>query len=165
MNLNDSPFDAADLSEEMLLKMIGQMLQLTDPIPQDAVQTAELFGDLHNLDAELANLTFDSYADAAAVVVRAGADGRRVIVCESAEIRIDVELIDDGDVAIGQIDPGQGAVVVAEGLNGQLTTTCDQRGRFQMSLPAGIVRFCVRHGDASVVTPWISRRAPQADER
>ena len=165
MNPNNSPIEPTEMPDETLLKLIGQMVQCVDPIPPDAVRTAELFGDLHDLDAELANLTFDSYAEAAAVVVRAGADGRRVIVCESVGIRIDVELIDDGDVAIGQIDPGAGAEVVAEGLNSRRTTTCDQRGRFQMSLPAGIVRFGVRYGAASVVTPWISRRAPQADER
>jgi hypothetical protein len=151
---------SSGFSDDELVVLVARMLTFDDVVPQDAVRTAELLGELGSVDAELANLTFDSLTEAAALVVRADESGRRVVVFETGSVRIDVELVAgvDDEQVIGQIEPvGAGASVVAEGVHEQRSTTCDARGRFRMPLPPGMVRFRVDTGSAEVVTPWLSR--------
>lgn len=71
--------------------------------------------------------------------------------------RVDVELLDDGGVVLGQLDPGGPAEVVLETEAGARTTGADDRGRFCFESARGPLRLRVSPHDGPVVlTPWLT---------
>ena len=63
-------------SDDELMAALGRALQQQDPVPDDVVEAAKATFAWRTIDAELAALTFDSVADADALVgVRSGGGG------------------------------------------------------------------------------------------
>jgi hypothetical protein len=155
--MRDDPSD--DRLEDRLRRLAAQR----EPVPPELVQAAvDAFG-WRDIDADLAQLVFDSLASADdAALVRSG-PGRRLVTFEAGDLTVDLEVTGSGGErsVMGQIAPPQAAGVDIRRQQGTVTVTADELGRFQAGpLPAGPVSVRVRPAGAppgqAVVTDWVS---------
>ncbi|WNM32023.1 hypothetical protein RKE30_17195 [Streptomyces sp. Li-HN-5-11] len=143
----DSP-DAELLEEEL-----RRAAAVLDPVPDDLRQLALDAYALHDLDARIAELTFDSLADAAPV--RGAADVPRMLTFRAGELTVDVEVTGEG--LLGQVLPPQPArVEVLSGPRPGARLTADDLGRFAGGAPPrGPFALRLRAGAEVVVTEWL----------
>jgi hypothetical protein len=146
--MDDEEFGGAVLEEEL-----RQAAVVLDPVPPQLRQLAVDAFALHDLDARVAELTFDSLVDA--VPVRGATDVPRMLTFSAGEVTVDVEVTGEG--LMGQVLPPQPARI--EVLGGPRTTvplTADDMGRFSGDVrPAGPFALRVLAGGETVVTEWL----------
>ena len=134
-----------------------------EPVPAELVQAAlDAFG-WRDIDAELAELVYDSLADADEASLVRGSPGQRLVSFAVGGVTIDVEVTSAGPgrAVMGQIAPPQRAVVDIRGRRETVTVEADELGRFQSgSIPPGPASLRLRPppgGDGpAIVTDWIS---------
>ncbi|MEU6405157.1 hypothetical protein [Streptomyces sp. NPDC046985] len=141
-------FDDAALEEEL-----RQAAAVLDPVPAALRRLALDAYALHDLDAEIAELTFDSLLDA--LPVRGAADVPRMLTFQAGDLTVDVELGEDG--LLGQLMPPRPArVEVLRGPRPDSCLTADDLGRFTAPAPpAGPFALRLRTDGAVVVTEWL----------
>lgn len=158
MNGDDNRFpepDADDgaFADTLLEEELRQAAAVLDPVPAELLQTALDAFALHDLEARLAELTFDSLVDA--LPVRGVMDPPRMLTFRAGEVSVDVEVTPDG--LIGQVLPPQSARI--EVLGGPQTArpvTADTLGRFTSDIPpAGPFALRLRTGAEVIVTEWL----------
>ncbi|MGW1544300.1 hypothetical protein ACWCPM_29385 [Streptomyces sp. NPDC002309] len=146
----DDEFDCGPLEEE--LRGAAAVL---DPVPAELRRIAVEAFALHDMDARLAELTFDSLVDA--IPVRGVTDAPRMLTFRSGELTVDVEVTAEG--LMGQLLPPQPARI--EVLGGPQPTapdtlTADAMGRFTGDVaPSGPFALRLRAGGEVVVTEWL----------
>ncbi|MFI9168982.1 hypothetical protein [Streptomyces lincolnensis] len=140
---------AVDLLEEELRRAAG----ILDPVPPALRQLAVEAYALHDLDARLAELTFDSLVDA--IPVRGATDVSRMLTFHTGDVTVDVEVTSQG--LIGQVLPPQPAgIEVLGGPQPGTTLVADAMGRFTSDVtPAGPFALRLRTGGQVVVTEWL----------
>ncbi|MFJ4466405.1 hypothetical protein ACIP2X_02690 [Streptomyces sp. NPDC089424] len=149
-DLNDDEFDCGSLEEE--LRGAAAVL---DPVPAELRRIAVEAFALHDMDARLAELTFDSLVDA--IPVRGVTDAPRMLTFRSGDLTVDVEVTSHG--LMGQVLPPQPARI--EVLGGPQpaapdTLTADAMGRFAGDVPpSGPFALRLRAGEDVVVTEWL----------
>ena len=147
------PLDAA-------LRALGEALQVADGPPDQVISQAKAIFTWRTIDAELAELTFDSSVDGELAGVR-GSQAARNLTFETAAVVIDAEISPAGggfDV-VGSLMPAADATFAYQRPDGdEVAVTVDDLGRFRLDgLTAGNLRFVVRAGDgARVVTDWFA---------
>ncbi|MEV5310976.1 hypothetical protein [Streptomyces sp. NPDC052610] len=147
--------DEAELGSGVLEEELRQAAAVLDPVPAELRRVAVDAFSLHDLDARLAELTFDSLVDA--VPVRGATDVPRMLTFRTGELSVDVEVTAHG--LIGQVLPPQPARI--EVLGGPHpaapdTLTADTMGRFTSDVPpAGPFALRLRTGGEVVVTEWL----------
>ena len=137
--------------DDRLLAVVGEVLAEDEPISAamaSAVE-AEAFA-MRRIDAELAELLFDTAADAATAV---RGDGSRSLSFAAAGRELDVELQPDATL-VGRVSPADVPVMV-EGPAGTVAVAPDQLGRFTAATPPTRLRFLLGAPPADVVTPWV----------
>ncbi|MYX43709.1 hypothetical protein GTW59_21985 [Streptomyces sp. SID89] len=141
-------FDDAVLEEEL-----RQAAAVLDPVPAHLCQLAVEAYALHDLDARVAELTFDSLLDAAPV--RGALESPRMLTFQAGELTVDVEVTGDG--LLGQLLPPQPAAIeVLHGLRPSARLTADDLGRFAGDAPpTGPFALRLRTGADTVVTEWL----------
>jgi hypothetical protein len=126
---------------------------LFDPVPAELVRDAIVAYTLRAVDAELAELTFDSAHSAQPV--RAG-EPSRVLTFTTSALAIEVEII--GGRLVGQLLPAQRAQVDVRRADRTITVAADELGRFTAG-PFRTGPFSLRcRLDPDVVTDWVSIR-------
>jgi hypothetical protein len=160
--------DAADDSAlEQELRRVAARL---DPVPPEVVQAAIGAFSWRDIDAELAELVFDSLLDADQATLVRGSPAQRLVSFKTPELTVDVEVATtaSGRDVMGQISPPQRATVEIRHGAGVVTTDADELGRFRAaSLQAGPMSMRLRPAGASqrpagasqrpaVVTDWLS---------
>ncbi len=149
---------AEDLAEDLaegLLDELRQAAAILDPVPAELRRSAVEAYALRDLDARLAELTFDSLVDA--IPVRGVTDAPRMLTFRSGDVTVDVEVTGQG--LLGQVLPPQSASI--EVLSGRpaaspTTLTADDLGRFTSDAPpAGPFALRLRTGGQLVVTEWL----------
>ncbi|MFF8175742.1 hypothetical protein [Streptomyces chartreusis] len=144
----DDGFDIELLEEEL-----RQAASILDPVPAQLCQLAVEAFALHDLDARIAELTFDSVEDA--IPVRGATDVPRMLTFRAGEVTVDVEVTAQG--LMGQVLPPQQARI--EVLGGPQTATpveADAMGRFASDAPpSGPFALRLRTGGEVVVTEWL----------
>ena len=153
-----APDDHALEDDDQLLAALGRSLDALDPAPADALAVARTAIELGRADDELAELLFDSLADEPELAMRhEGVVEARALGFVARGYRLDVELLEDGGVVLGQLDPAGPAQVDLETLNGARQTPADDLGRFRFNSARGLLRLRVTTATADVVlTPWIT---------
>ncbi|MEV2213298.1 hypothetical protein AB0H86_17900 [Streptomyces sp. NPDC050997] len=138
-----------DLLEEELRRAAG----ILDPVPPALRQLAVEAYALHDLDAQLAELTFDSLTDA--IPVRGATDVPRMLTFHSGDVTLDVEVTAQG--LMGQVlPPRSGTVEVLNGPQPGVPLLADDMGRFASdTTPAGPFALRLRTGGQVVVTQWL----------
>ncbi|MEU7473456.1 hypothetical protein AB0A94_33900 [Streptomyces sp. NPDC044984] len=151
--MTDDAGSDADFDDGLLEEELRQAAAVLDPLPPALLQIAVDAYALHDLDARVAELTFDSLVDA--IPVRGATDVPRMLTFTAGEVTLDVEVTAEG--LMGQVLPPRPARV--EVLGGPQTTvplTTDDLGRFTTATPpSGPFALRLRTDDDVVVTEWL----------
>ncbi|MFS4097571.1 hypothetical protein [Streptomyces sp. AF1A] len=145
--------DGAEAADALLEEELREAAAVLDPVPESLRQLAVDAYALYDLDARIAELTFDSLVDA--VPVRGVVDPPRMLTFRAGRVTVDVEVTEEG--MIGQVLPPQSARI--EVLGGPQTArpvAVDTLGRFTSdSPPAGPFALRLRTGAEVIVTEWL----------
>jgi hypothetical protein len=151
----------SDDEDERLLGELRRLAARLDPVPSQVVDAANGSLTWRNLDAELAELAFDSAElDASMAGVRGGGDARLLTFAASVTLEVEVaELARGRRRLLGRVVPAQPVGVEIRHPGGVLAADADQRGMFMVEgVPAGPVSLrcrLVEHPDQAVVeTAW-----------
>jgi hypothetical protein len=144
--------------DERLMAALREAMRAREVVPASFIQTGKNAYAWHNIDAELAQLTYDSASDLGlAAAVRSETASIRALTFTSAHLSIEVEVTEDS--LVGQIIPAREGTIEAQDRAGTNTTTpVDEIGCFAVSpIPASPFRLRCRTDDGTdVVTGWIT---------
>jgi len=145
--------DRLGLEEEL-----RRAAELLDPVPEHLVRQAVSAYAWHTVDAELAELTFDSLAPEHAAAVR-GPGAPRLLTFEAATVTVEIEITECGDARrlTGRISPPRPAGVELCHPDRRLTVPTDELGRFSCDgLRPGPLGLRCRTAEQTVVTDWVA---------
>ncbi|MFC7818858.1 MULTISPECIES: hypothetical protein [unclassified Streptomyces] len=150
---HDEAFGNDELGTDLLEEELRQAAAILDPVPAELRRIAVDAFALHDLDARVAELTFDSLVDA--VPVRGATEPPRMLTFRADDVTVDVEVTEDG--LIGQLlPPGPADVEVLSGPRAHALLTADDLGRFTGGAPpTGPFALRLRTGADVVVTEWL----------
>jgi hypothetical protein len=143
--------------DEELLAALGEALRAREAVPGWFVETGKNAYAWHNIDAELAQLTYDSSRDQDAVaVVRSEAASIRALTFTSARLSIELEVAEGS--LVGQIIPPRAGTLEVHTTAGVTSSPVDEIGCFAVDpIPANPFRLRCRTQDgADVLTGWIT---------
>lgn len=148
-------FDSGEFDDGLLEEELRQAAAILDPVPAELRRLAIEAYVLHDLDARLAELTFDSLVDA--IPIRGATDVPRMLTFVAGDLTVDVEVTAEG--LMGQVLPPQPAgIEVLSGPQALTPTilTADGMGRFTSDVPpTGPFALRLRAGGEVVVTEWL----------
>ncbi len=142
--------DGLDMSDDQLLAELRTAIEQNDPPPERLSTIAKAALTWRTIDAELAELAFDSTRDLAGVRDQTL---QRQITFETADLEIEIMVVDTASRRlVGQLVPAVEAMVVLiagdDGEPERFTTTADHLGRFGFDdVPTGPVGFAVLDAD------------------
>jgi hypothetical protein len=153
---------------DTLLVELGGLLDRIDPVPPELIDQARQIFCWRSIDAELADLSFDSLLDQdLALAVRSG-DGSilgprmlgfgALVDGEDLSIEIEVSATDGQCTMIGQLEPAGATTIGVQARDGEvIEVPVDGVGRFSVRpVPSGPVRLRVEHAGRVVQTTWVS---------
>jgi hypothetical protein len=140
--------------DDQLLAVLTHVIDETDPVPADALATA-MAADLSGLDAELAELVFDSLLDQGGTTMRDDPGDVRSLTFTSGDRTIEVDLADGG--LVGRVSPAEDTPVELEQGATRVPLAVDDLGRFRAVVRPGPLRLRVGGAAGAVATPWITR--------
>lgn len=144
-----------ELAEHLdVLRLLGDGLDQVEPIPAHLLELAYNARDMAAVEAELAELVFDSLA--AAQPMRSGQEMEaRFLSFANENITVDLSLLADGRTIVGEISPATAGEVLLE-VAGEppLPVAVDEIGRF--IAVSDHVTFRLRVAGL-LVTQWITR--------
>jgi len=144
--------------DEELLAALRQALAERQAVPPEFVEAAKNAFAWHNIDAELAELTYDSSRDAEhAPSTRAETASIRALTFTSAHLTIELEVT--GDALVGQVVPVQAGTIEVQVQSGPATAfPADEIGCFSIApIPDGPFRlYCRTAAGVDAVTGWVT---------
>jgi hypothetical protein len=143
--------------DEELLAALGEAVKARQAVPEWFVETGKNAYAWHNIDAELAQLTYDSDGDrGVAAAVRSEAASIRALTFTSARLSIALGVASDS--LMGQIIPAQPGTLEVHTTGGVTSSPVDEIGCFAVApIPASPFRLRCRTEDgADVLTGWIT---------
>ena len=145
------------MHDEQLLELLREAMKARQAVPAHFVETAKNAYAWHNIDAELAQLTYDSQADTEPLAfVRSETASIRSLTFTSAHLSLELEV--GKDSLLGQVIPPQAGTLETYTKAGLTTSPVDESGYFAVEpIPASPFRLRFRTADgADVVTGWIT---------
>jgi hypothetical protein len=155
--------DSEDPETMHLEGILRELVARVDPLPPELVRHADEAFALSTLDEELAELVWDSWADAAALT--RGPDNIRIIAFETAPtgVRIDLDVIPGptGFELTGEVSPpGAGELRVLYRA-GTVARRVDDRGRFDADIPSvASIKLWYRPDAATSAVPIVTHWVP-----
>ena len=143
--------------DEQLMAALREAIRARQAVPDWFIQTGKSAYTWHNIDAELAQLTYDSYSDQdAAAIVRSEAASIRALTFTSTHLSIELEVT--AGSLLGQIIPPRSGTIEVHTKTGVTSSPVDEIGCFSLApIPAGPFRLRCRTTDgADVLTGWIT---------
>lgn len=150
-----------DEADVRLLAALRQVAGTADPVPVAVVRAARESLTWRSIDAELAELAYDSLLDDALLVGTRSDATPRSLTFEAADLVVEVEVVDAGAQRrlLGQVVPPGPADIQVRHSGGMIRVPADEVGRFSAAgVAAGPVSLrclVVGHEDAAVETPWV----------
>ena len=148
----------ADWNDEELVAALRHALAARRAVPPEFVAAGKSAFAWHNIDAELAELTYDSVRDAEpAAATRAEAASIRALTFTSARLTIELEVTEDS--LVGQIVPVQAATIEVQARAGApVPVAADEIGCFVIRpIPSRPFRLdCRTTGGTDALTGWIT---------
>jgi hypothetical protein len=146
--------------EEQLLGELRALGKVADPLPSEVSFAAKGSLAWRRIDADLAELTFDSLLEDAALAGVRGGDSVRLVTFEAGDVSVEVEITEAGDRRrlIGQLVPPQVARVEVRTTDGHHDVDADEVGRFAVDrlLPGPASLRCRLTSSGRVVeTGWV----------
>ena len=143
--------------DEQLLAALREAVRAREAVPAEFVTTGKNAFAWHNIDAELAQLTYDSSRDAGyELSLRAEAASIRALTFTSAHLTIELEVTQES--LVGQIIPAQaGMITVQPADGGETAVPADEIGCFSIRpVPPGQFRLhCRTAAGVETLTGWI----------
>jgi hypothetical protein len=156
----------APTGSDALIGELRGLLSRLDPVPPRLLDEVRRAFCWRTVDAELAELSFDSLVDQEALAVRTGDTALEprmlgfgaVVDGEDLAIEVEVTATPGGTCLMGQLWPAVAGTVDVQTVGGGSTAVdVDELGRFLVDpVPAGPVRLSVRFGTRLVQTTWVS---------
>jgi len=151
--------------DEELLAALGEALRARREVPEWFVETGKNAYAWHNIDAELAQLTYDSLDDSLgdspgdrerAAAVRSEAASIRALTFTSTGLSIELE-VGEGSL-LGQIIPARAGTLEVHTTAGVASSPVDEIGCFAVTpIPTSPFRLRCRTEDGTdVLTGWIT---------
>ncbi len=146
--------------DEQLLAALRESMRARQAVPDEFVEMGKSAYTWHNIDAELAQLTYDSGREQdrdVAASVRSETALIRALTFTSAHLSLELEVTETS--LLGQIIPPRAGTVETQTRAGATTTTpVDEIGCFAVDpIPASPFRLRCRITDgADVLTGWIT---------
>jgi hypothetical protein len=143
--------------DEELLAALGEAMKARQAVPEWFVETGKNAYAWHNVDVELAQLTYDSLVDREqAAAVRSEAASIRALTFTSAHLSIELE-VTDGRL-LGQVIAPRAGTLETHTTAGITTWPVDEIGCFVLDpKPASPFRLRFRAVDGTdVLTGWIT---------
>lgn len=149
-----SEFESAE--EEKLIAALRKGLGDSDPVPRDVIEFAKAAYTWRDIDAELAELEFDSIDEDIPSGVRSSATAR-MISFQAGQWMIDIEYTEAFGRLIGAISPRARYTVEVRTAGTSFTTESDDSGRFEAEgVSPGPASLVLRFPDGQVVkTQWV----------
>jgi hypothetical protein len=145
-----------DWNDEQLLAALREARKARQAVPSWFIETGKNAFAWHNIDAELAQLTYDSQGGRRApAATRSETASIRALTFTSVRLRVEVEVAED--TVMGQVIPSQGGILEIQTKAGIRTTDVDEVGCFAIEpIPETSFRLRYRAPDgADVLTGWI----------
>jgi hypothetical protein len=143
--------------DEQLLEALREAIRAWQAVPSWFVTTGKNAYAWHNIDAELAQLTYDSQADAEQLaLVRSETASIRALTFTSAHLSLELEV--GTDALFVQVMPPQAGNLEIHTKTGTTTSPGDESGYFAVE-PIPDSPFRLRFhttGGTDVVTGWIT---------
>jgi len=145
--------------DDELLGALGEAMRARQAVPQWFVETGKNAYAWHNIDAELAQLTYDSEGDFSrghVAAMRSEAASIRALTFTSPRLSIELEVTEIS--LVGQIIPPQAGTLEVHTTAGVTSSPVDAIGCFVVTpIPASPFRLRCRTEDgADVLTGWIT---------
>jgi hypothetical protein len=143
--------------DEQLMAALGEALTARQAVPEWFVETGKSAYAWHNIDAELAQLTYDSSRDTErAAVLRSENASIRALTFASSHLRLELEV--SGSSLLGQVIPPQAGTLETHTRAGVTTSQLDEIGCFAVDpIPDSPFRLRCRMADGTdVLTGWIT---------
>jgi hypothetical protein len=143
--------------DDALTDALGEAVRAREAVPAWFVEIGKGAYAWHNIDAELAQLTYDSDRDQRmAAVTRSETASIRALTFTSARLSIEFEVSEDS--LLGQVAPPQTGTLEIHTTTGISTTTVDEIGIFAVEpIPSGSFRLRYRTpAGVDVITGWIT---------
>jgi hypothetical protein len=144
--------------DERLLAALSEAIKARQAVPSWFVETGKNAFAWHNIDAELAQLTYDSYEDRSEVAaMRAETASIRALTFTSDHLSVDLEVTEHS--LLGQIIPPRTGGLEIHTRAGQISSVeVDEIGRFAVDpIPDSPFRLRCRAADGTdVLTGWIT---------
>jgi len=146
------------LDDDQLLAALRRAIGARRAVPPEYVQAAKDAFAWHDIDAELAQLTYDSvHSPDLAAQMRAEDASIRALTFTSPRVTIELEVT--GDALLGQVVPTQVATIEIQSQAGVgAVVSSDEIGCFSISpVPRGTFRLrCLANGGIDVRTGWVT---------
>ena len=147
--------------DDRLAAELAAAERLADPVPAHLVTAAIGGYHLRTMDAELAELVFDSATDAAAQLVR-GAATRQLLSFRAGDVTIELEIVRSADSLhlVGQLLPPRATPIDIRTPGASSTVSSDRLGRFTATI-SPVFPFHLRlpspgEGDRPIATAWVA---------
>jgi hypothetical protein len=143
-------------SDEALVAELGDALRAEREVPARFVEIGKAAFAWHTVDAELAELTFDSATDPGALAgVRSEPAAVRAMTFSASRVTIELEVAEDA--LLGQLVPATAGEIEVQLRDGSANSvSVDEVGWFMIRpRPAGLFRLRVRTVDGDEIrTQW-----------
>jgi hypothetical protein len=146
-----------DGDDDQLLAALGEAMRARQAVPDWFIETGKNAYAWHNIDAELAQLTYDSSRDMErAAVTRSEAASIRALTFTSPRLSLELEFTENS--LLGQIIPARAGTLETHTKTGVTTSPVDEIGCFVVEpVPASPFRLRCRTDDGiDVLTGWIT---------
>lgn len=148
--------DNMNQEDRQLISQLRDSLGQADPVPSDVTDFAKAAFTWRSIDAELAEMAYDSSTEDLPAGVRSTATAR-MLTFEVGRWTIDVEYNEATRRLIGHVDPGQRLAIELHFAGGAVGIYSDAHGRFDFDdvLPGPISLVIRTSGDLEVIkTEW-----------
>jgi hypothetical protein len=144
--------------DDQLLAALKEALRVRRTVPPEFVEAGQNAYAWHNIDADLARLTYDSTRDLDAVPsMRSEPASIRALTFTSTYLTIELEVGEDS--LLGQVIPGEQGTIEIQTRTGAIATIpVDELGAFRIHpIPAHPFRLnCHTAAGTDVLTGWIT---------
>lgn len=152
------PIDRPHPDDNQLLAALRRAIRARQDVPAEFVQAAKDAFAWHDIDADLAQLTYDSVRGHG-LVTRTRAEDASIRALTFTSARLTIELEVTAESLLGQIIPTQVATIeVQTRADSNTVTATDEIGCFSIHpVPRGAFRLrCTGAGGLDVRTGWIA---------
>jgi hypothetical protein len=142
--------------DDEIMALLAEALERADPVPAHVMDNARAAFTWRTIDAELAELVFDSALHSSGV---RSEELNRQVTFRSSNVEIEIMIVEDrGRRLVGQLVPPTTATIELIGADGMQSSSTDGLGRFAFNqLDDGPTRLVVFGSDGRRVaqTDWV----------